>query len=133
MGVEWWPVHRLIAYSAGPGGVPAAVPETRLMPYQDFAGAKEVAVRAASRRMRDPLPGRGLYELAQHDYKAYAAQRAKLGPAACRILGSALAAGVPRGEGPPFYLACRVSRAYGKQVSNEFGLAVCVGFDEYVL
>ena len=56
----------------------------------------------------DPLPGRGLYQLAQHEYKPIPPKRAKLGPATCRILGSALAAGVPRGKGPPFYLACRV-------------------------
>ena len=83
--------------------------------------------------MGDPLPGRGLYQLAQHDYKPIPPKRAKLRPATCRILGSALAAGVPRGEGPPFYLVCEYSRAYGEQMSNEFGLAVCVGFVEYVL
>jgi hypothetical protein len=32
--------------------------------------------------------------------------------------------------GTPFYLRPEYSRAYGEQVSNEFGLAVCVGFDE---
>jgi hypothetical protein len=65
--------------------------------------AEGMSVGAARRRVNDPLPGRGLYQLAQHDYKPIPPKRAKLGPATGRILGSALAA---RGEGPPLYLAC---------------------------
>ncbi len=63
------------------------------------------------------LPGRGLYQLAQHDYKPIPPKRAKLGPATCRILGSALAAWVSRGKGPPYLLGVpsihwlRVSRS----------------------
>jgi hypothetical protein len=37
-----------------------------LMPYEHFAGAEGVSVGAADRRVGDPLPGRGLYQLAQH-------------------------------------------------------------------
>ena len=95
--------------------------------------AEPVPVGAAGRRVGDPLPGRGLYQLAQHDYKPIPPKRAKLGAATCRILGSALAAWVSRGKGPPSTWRAEYSRAYGEQVSNEFGLAVCVGFDEQVL
>jgi hypothetical protein len=54
-------VHRLVACAAGPGGVSAAVAEAGLMPYEYFAGAEGVPVRASRRRVGDPLPGRGLY------------------------------------------------------------------------
>ena len=67
--VEWRPVHRLVARAAGPRGVPAAVPEAGLMADEDLAGAEAVPVRASRRRVGDPLPGRGLYQLAQHDEK----------------------------------------------------------------
>ena len=67
--VEWRPVHRLVARAAGPGGVAAAVPEAGLMADEDLAGAEAVPVRASRRRVGDPLPGRGLYQLAQHDEK----------------------------------------------------------------
>jgi hypothetical protein len=41
---------------ARPRRMPAAVPEAGLMTNEDMPGAKEVAVRAARRRMGDPLP-----------------------------------------------------------------------------
>ena len=37
------------------------------MADEDFAGAEGVPVRASRRWVGDPLPGRGLYQLAQHD------------------------------------------------------------------
>ena len=53
MGIEWWPVHRLIAVAACPcglvavaacpGGVPDAVAEAGLMAYQHFAGPETVS------------------------------------------------------------------------------------------
>jgi hypothetical protein len=49
--------------------VTAAVAEAGLMADEDLPGAELVAVGAAGRRMGDPLPGRGLYQLAQHDEK----------------------------------------------------------------
>jgi len=66
VGVEWRAVHGLVACAARPGGVPAAVAEAGLMADQDLARAKGVAVRAARRRVGDPLSVRGLYEFAQH-------------------------------------------------------------------
>ena len=66
MGVERRPVHRLVACAARPGGVAAAVPETGLMTDEDLAGAEGVPVGASCRRVGDPLPGRRLYQLAQH-------------------------------------------------------------------
>jgi hypothetical protein len=66
MSVEGRPVHRLVAFPACPGGVPAAVPEAGDMPDEDLAGAERVAVRASRRWVGDPLPGRGLHQLAQH-------------------------------------------------------------------
>jgi hypothetical protein len=59
-------VHRLIACAARPGGVSAAVTETGLIADEDLAGAQRVTVGASRRRVGDPLPGRGLYQLAQH-------------------------------------------------------------------
>ena len=56
MSVEGRPVHRLIACAACPCSVPAAVAETGLMPDEDLAGAKRVAVGAAGRWVGDPLP-----------------------------------------------------------------------------
>jgi hypothetical protein len=64
VGVERWPVHRLIASAASPGGVPAAVAEAGLVADEDLAGAQDVAVRASGRRVGDPLAGRGLHQLA---------------------------------------------------------------------
>jgi hypothetical protein len=64
--VERWAVHRLIACATGPRGVPAAVPEARLMADEDVAGTERVPVGAACRWVGDPLPGRGLHQLAQH-------------------------------------------------------------------
>ena len=55
MGVERWPVDRLVACAAGPGGVSAAA-KAGLMPDEHFAGAEGVAVRASCRWVDDPLP-----------------------------------------------------------------------------
>jgi hypothetical protein len=46
--------------------VPAAVAEAGLMAYQDLVRAEAVPVRAACRRVDDPLPVCCLNELAQH-------------------------------------------------------------------
>ena len=62
--------HRLIACATRPGGVPAAVPEAGLMAHQHLTRAEGVAIRAVRGRVDDPLPGRGLYQLAQHGYEA---------------------------------------------------------------
>ena len=70
MGVQGRPKHRLIARAAGPRRVPATVAEACLMAYEDLVRAEGMPVRASRRRVRDPLPGRRLHRLAQHDYKA---------------------------------------------------------------
>ena len=70
VGVDRWPVHRLVASPARPCGVPAAVPETSLVTDENLSGAGLVTGRATRRQVRDPPPGRGLYKLAQHDYEA---------------------------------------------------------------
>jgi hypothetical protein len=67
MRVRRRPVHRLIARAACPRGVAAAVTEARLMAHQHLLWTESVPVRAARRWVSDPLPGRGLYQLAQHD------------------------------------------------------------------
>jgi hypothetical protein len=64
--IERRPVHRDVALSACPGGVTAAVTEAGLMPDEHLAGAEGVPVGGSRWRVEDPLPGRGLYELAQH-------------------------------------------------------------------
>jgi HK97 family phage major capsid protein len=55
-----------IAGAAGPGGVPAAVSEAGDVPDEDLIGAEAVPVGASRRRVGDPLPVRGLHQLAQH-------------------------------------------------------------------
>ena len=52
------------------------------MTDQDLAGAEGVSVRASGRRVGDPLPGRRLYQLAQHDYKPKAGADGQRGNAA---------------------------------------------------
>jgi hypothetical protein len=69
VGVERWPVHRGVALSAGPGGVPAAVPETNLMTHQHLLWPESVPVWATRRRVGDPLRGCSLHQLTQHDYQ----------------------------------------------------------------
>ena len=64
--VERRPVHRLVACAAGPGGVSAAVAEAGLVPDQHLVGSEDVPVGASARRVGDPLPTGGLYQLAQH-------------------------------------------------------------------
>jgi hypothetical protein len=49
VGVEWRPVHRLVACTAGPRGVAAAVAEARSVTHEHRARAEAVAVRAARR------------------------------------------------------------------------------------
>jgi hypothetical protein len=70
MRVEGWPVHRLIACAARPGGVPATVTETSLMPHQHLSRPESVAVRASGRRVGDPLPAAVLHEFAQYGFEA---------------------------------------------------------------
>ena len=70
MGVDRRPVHRLIACAARPCGVPAAVAEAGLVPYEDLVGAEGVAVGAALRWVGDPVPGGGLNQIAQRGMKA---------------------------------------------------------------
>ena len=68
MHVERRPEHRLVACAARPCGVPAAVPETGLMAYEDLVGAKGCDRSGReTRRVDDPGPGRGLHQLAQHE------------------------------------------------------------------
>jgi hypothetical protein len=64
---HWRPVHHGIAGSAMPTGVPAAaVSETGLMTYQHLSRPEGVPVRAAGRWSGDPLPVRGLHQVAEH-------------------------------------------------------------------
>ena len=68
--VERLPVQHGVAGSAVPAGVSAAaVAEASDVTDEDLAGAERVAVRASRRRVRNPLPSGGLYELAKHAYK----------------------------------------------------------------
>jgi len=60
------PLHRLVACAARPCGVAAAVAEARLVADEHLAGAERVPVLAAGRWVGDPLPARGLHEIAQH-------------------------------------------------------------------
>jgi hypothetical protein len=69
MRVEWRSVDRQIARAARPGRVPASVTETRLMAHEHRAGAERMPVGASRRWAGEPLPGGGLYEVAQHNQK----------------------------------------------------------------
>jgi hypothetical protein len=69
VGAERWPVHRLIACAAGPGGVSAAVAEASLMTDQYGAGAEGVSARAARRRPRDPRSRRRPHQLTHRRHK----------------------------------------------------------------
>lgn len=81
-----------------PAGVTAAaVAQAGDVAHEDLVGAEAVPIRASRRRARDPPPGRGLYQLAQHDYKPIPLKRAKLGPATCRIIGQRPSGGGPAG------------------------------------
>ena len=64
MGTEWRALHDGVAGAAVPGRVPAAVAEASLMTYQHLTRAETVTIGASRRRMGDPLPSSGLYELA---------------------------------------------------------------------
>src|SRR3981081_4580584 len=44
MGVQGWPVHRLLAYATQPGGVSAAVAETGLMAHNTSPGTRRCLV-----------------------------------------------------------------------------------------
>ncbi len=66
MRVERCPEHRRTAFPAGAGGVSTAVPEARLVTDEDLVGADGVPVRAPRRRVGDPFPGRGLYQVPEH-------------------------------------------------------------------
>jgi hypothetical protein len=69
VGVERRPVHRGIALSAGPGSVSAAVLKAVDVSNEDLVRPEGVSVGASARWVHDPLPGRGPYEVAQHDFK----------------------------------------------------------------
>jgi hypothetical protein len=45
------------------------MPETRVVADEDFAWAERVSIRAAGRRVGDPLAGRRLHQLADHSYE----------------------------------------------------------------
>ena len=76
-----WPVNRVVALPAGPGSVSTAVTETGLMAYKNFAGTEAVTVGTVARRVGDPLPGRGLHQLAQHDYQPMVSRDSRAPPA----------------------------------------------------
>jgi hypothetical protein len=57
-------MDRGVARAAGPGGVSAAVAEAGSMTHQHLSGAECVPAAASGWRVRDPLPGRGLHQLA---------------------------------------------------------------------
>ena len=57
------------------------------MTHQDLVGAEAVAIGATRRRVDDPLPGRGLHQLAQHDYKPKAGTDGQRGRADCSTKG----------------------------------------------
>jgi hypothetical protein len=75
----------------------AAVPEAGNVTDEDLIGAEAVPVWAARRRVRDPLPGRGLHELAEHDYKPIQRKRGEARPGHLSDLGQRLAAWVSQG------------------------------------
>ena len=64
------PVHHGVAAGTGPRNVAIAVTKAYHVPDKDLMRAEAVPVGAAGRWMRDPLPGRGLYELTQHNLEA---------------------------------------------------------------
>jgi hypothetical protein len=63
--------------------VAAAVSEAGLMADEDLAGAEGVPVRASRRRVGDPLTGRGLHQLTQHNKKHIRPSREQTGLAFC--------------------------------------------------
>jgi hypothetical protein len=68
--VERRPVHHSITRSAMPACVPtSAVSEADDMPDEDLIRTEGMHVGASAWCVGDPLPGRGLYQLGQHDYK----------------------------------------------------------------
>src|SRR5258705_2992696 len=75
MSVQGRPVHRLIAGSAGPCGVPAPVPEARLVPHQHSIGAESVPVWAPPWWLGYPLPVGGSDELTLHREQLTCANR----------------------------------------------------------
>ena len=108
MSVEWRPVDGLVACAAGAGGVSAAVTEASLMTHQYRAGAELVPVGQRVGGWVIHLPSVVCTSSPSTIAGLFRPNRAKLGPATCRILGSALAERISRGDGPPFYLVCRV-------------------------
>jgi hypothetical protein len=67
--VERRPVHHGIACAAVPAGVSAAVAAAGDMPDEDLIRPEDVPVGASRRWVGDPLPGRGLHQLAEHSQK----------------------------------------------------------------
>ena len=70
VGVHGRPENHGIAEGTGPRNVAIAVTKAYHVPDKDLMRAEAVPVGAAGRWMRDPLPGRGLYELTQHNLEA---------------------------------------------------------------
>jgi hypothetical protein len=67
VGIHRRPENHGIAAGTGPRNVAtAAVTKADHVPDKDLIRAEAVPVGAAGRWMRDPLPGRGLNQLAQH-------------------------------------------------------------------
>ena len=61
----------------------------------------------------DPLPGRGLHQLAQHDYKPIPPKRGEARPGHLSDIGQRPSGVGLAGKGPPFYLVCRVFTGLG--------------------
>ena len=72
--------HRLIAGSAGPCGVPAPVPEARLVPHQHSIGAESVPVWAPPWWLGYSLPVGGSDELTPHREQLTVLTASRLGP-----------------------------------------------------
>jgi hypothetical protein len=67
VGIEGRPVDRGVALSTMPAGVSSpAVSEAGSVPDEDLVRPERVPVGAMRGRVGDPLPGRGLHQLAQH-------------------------------------------------------------------
>jgi hypothetical protein len=72
--VQRRPVGWLVACSAGPGGVPAAVPEAGDMAHEDLVRAEGVSVRAATGRLSRPSACGCMHKSALHLYQAIEAR-----------------------------------------------------------
>jgi hypothetical protein len=57
------------------------------MAHQHLLWPESVPVRAARRRLGDPLPGRGLHQLAQHDFEVIRSVCQTGGIRICQLTG----------------------------------------------